>query len=41
MKQKRESPEIDPCISGHLIFDKAAKTIQCEKDIFNKQCLNN
>jgi len=25
---KIEIPEINPCISGHLIFDKGGKTIQ-------------
>ena len=34
---KIESPGINPCICGHLIFDKAGKNIQCIKDnLFNK-----
>ena len=37
-----EDPEMNPHTDDHLIFDKAAKTIQWKKDSnFNKWCLHN
>ena len=39
---KMESPEINPCTHGYIVFDKRGKNIQWDKDsLFNRWCWEN
>ena len=38
---RTESPEINPCLYGQLIFNKGYRNIKCSKgSLFSKQCLD-
>ena len=39
--EQTENMVINPCIYGHLLFDKGGKKIQRSKDSFNMWCCEN
>ena len=39
--EQTENMMINPCIYGHLLFDKGGKKIQRSKDSFNMWCCEN